>query len=113
MGQRPTLVRYADDFVVLARFQGPRLTGWIAEKIEGWMGLELSREKTQVIDLREKGQSVDFLGYTFRFDRSLYGEAKKPYLNARFPRRKRSPASAAVCASSPLAAAAASRFPEW
>ena len=23
------LVRYADDFVVLARYQGPRLTGWI------------------------------------------------------------------------------------
>ncbi len=29
------LVRYADDFVVLARYQGPQLTGWIAEKIEG------------------------------------------------------------------------------
>jgi len=81
------LVRYADDFVVLARFQGPRLTGWIVEKIEGWLGLELSREKTQVIDLGKKGHSVDFLGYTFRFDRSLYGKDKPPYLNV-FPSKK-------------------------
>jgi RNA-directed DNA polymerase len=39
------LVRYADDFVVLARFQGDRLTVWIESKLEGWLGLEINREK--------------------------------------------------------------------
>ena len=32
-------VRYADDFVVLARYQGSRLTGWIESKLEGWLGV--------------------------------------------------------------------------
>ena len=32
------LVRYADDFVVLARYQGERLSGWIELKLEHWMG---------------------------------------------------------------------------
>jgi RNA-directed DNA polymerase len=65
------LVRYADDFVVLARYQGPKLRGYIEEKLESWMGLELNREKTRVIDLKAKGASLDFLGYTFRYDRDL------------------------------------------
>ena len=43
------LVRYADDFVVLARYQGPRLRTFIEEKLEAWMGLEINREKTRVV----------------------------------------------------------------
>jgi len=75
------LVRYADDFVVLARHQSNRLSDWIEAKLELWMGLEINREKTQVVNLREVGQSLDFLGFTFRFDRSLYKNWKKRYLN--------------------------------
>jgi RNA-directed DNA polymerase len=74
------LVRYADDFVVLARYQGPKLTEWIEAKLEGWMGLEINREKTRVVDLREEGASLDFLGFTFRRDRDLKGRGHK-YLN--------------------------------
>jgi len=74
------LVRYADDFVVLARYQSPRLMGWIEAKIEGWLGLEINRDKTRVVDLREKKASLDFLGYTFRWDRSLHGGPRR-YLN--------------------------------
>lgn len=74
------LVRYADDFVVLARYQGERLTGWIESKLENWMGLEINRDKTQVIDLRHKGEKLDFLGYTFRYDRDLKGRSQS-YLN--------------------------------
>lgn len=80
------LVRYADDFVVMARYQGPRLVGWIEEKLEAWMGLEINRDKTQVIDLTQEGASLDFLGYTFRYDRDLYGGPGK-YLNVT-PSRK-------------------------
>ena len=49
------LVRYADDFVVLARYQGKELTNWIEEKLEGWLGLEINREKTRVV--KETGLS--------------------------------------------------------
>jgi RNA-directed DNA polymerase len=71
------LVRYADDFVVVARYQGARLTGWIETKIEGWLGLEINRDKTRVMNLKEEGASLDFLGFTFRHDRDLYGREQK------------------------------------
>lgn len=74
------MVRYADDFVVLARYQGPQLRGFIETKLETWMGLEINREKTRVVDLKQEGASLDFLGYTFRYDRDLRGRGHK-YLN--------------------------------
>ncbi len=75
------LVRYADDFVVLApRFVGSKLKGFIESKIETWMGLKINREKTRVINLRQEGVSLDFLGYTFRCDRDRRGRDHR-YLN--------------------------------
>jgi RNA-directed DNA polymerase len=71
------LVRYADDFVVLARYISPRLRGWIEGKLEGWLGLQINREKTRVLGLRTPGQSLDFLGYTFRNDRDRYGRPQR------------------------------------
>lgn len=67
------LIRYADDFVILARYISPQLRNWVEGKLEGWLGLQLNREKTRVLDLRQPGQSLDFLGYTFRQDRDLEG----------------------------------------
>ena len=81
------LIRYCDDFVVLARYQSQWLTGWIEEKLESWMDLEINREKTRVVNLKEVGETLDFLGFTFRFDRSLYRHWKKRYLNV-FPSEK-------------------------
>lgn len=77
---RAKLVRYADDFVVLARFIDGRITGWIERTLEDWMGLVINREKTCVRNLREPGQSLDFLGYTFRFDPDRRG-GRHRYLN--------------------------------
>lgn len=74
------LVRYADDFVVLARYQTVKLRSWIESKIESWLGLEINRDKTRVVNLAEAKASLDFLGYTFRWDRDLYGSDKR-YLN--------------------------------
>src|SRR5450759_2837009 len=74
------LVRYADDFVVLARYQGTRLTGWIESNLEGWLGLEINREKTRVVNLKEEGASLDFLGFTFRYYDDLQGRGWR-YLN--------------------------------
>jgi RNA-directed DNA polymerase len=64
------LVRYADDFVVLARQQGERLRQYLEDKLEKWLGLELNREKTRVVDVRK--QSLDFLGYTFCYVNSRW-----------------------------------------
>jgi RNA-directed DNA polymerase len=74
------LVRYADDFVVLARYVGERLRAFIEETIEAWLGLELNREKTRIVDLGRAGASFDFLGFTFRYDRDLHG-GSWTYLN--------------------------------
>jgi RNA-directed DNA polymerase len=71
------LVRYADDFVVLARYISPQLRGWIEGKLEGWLDLQINREKTRVLDLRQTGQSLDFLGYTFRYARDRYGRPQR------------------------------------
>ncbi len=67
------LVRYADDFVVMAREIEPQLTAFIEEKIERWLGLEINREKTRVVCLREQGASLDFLGYTYSYHRDIRG----------------------------------------
>jgi RNA-directed DNA polymerase len=74
------LVRYADDFVVLARSLDEPIRRFLEEVLEGEMGLTLNREKTRILDMREEGASLEFLGYTFRFDRDLYGRPRK-YLN--------------------------------
>jgi len=74
------LVRYADDFVVLARYQTTRLREDIEGFIEGRMGLTINREKTRVINLKERGVKLDFLGFTFRYDRDLFGQGHR-YLN--------------------------------
>jgi RNA-directed DNA polymerase len=80
------LIRYADDFVVLARYQGERLKGWVESKLEDWMGLEINRDKTRVVDLKQKGEKLDFLGYTFRYDRDLKGRPQS-YLNVTISQR--------------------------
>lgn len=74
------LVRYADDFVVMARFQGDRITNWMDATIEGWMGLKINREKTRVVNLKTEGASLDFLGLCFRYDRDIKGREHR-YLN--------------------------------
>jgi len=83
---RAKLVRYADDYVVMARYIDHRISGWIESKIEGWLGLEINHEKTRVVNLQEKGESLDFLGYTFRYDLDLQGRGHR-YLNM-FPSAK-------------------------
>ena len=74
------LVRYADDFVVMARCQSPQLVDWVENKLEDWLGLKINRNKTRIVDLNEEGTQLDFLGYQFRYDRDRFGHAWR-YLN--------------------------------
>jgi RNA-directed DNA polymerase len=80
------LVRYADDFVVMARWMGPRIVQWLEEKLEGELGLTINREKTHTVRMHVEGESLNFLGYTFRYDRDKYGKDRR-YLNV-FPAAK-------------------------
>lgn len=80
------IVRYADDFVILARYQGEQLRNWIEQMLEGRFKLTINREKTKIVRLREPGCKLDFLGYTFRYDLDLGGRLHR-YLNI-FPSRK-------------------------
>ena len=80
------LVRYADDFVILARNLTGTLTAFVEDKLEGWMGLRINRDKTRCFNLKDAGQRLDFLGYSLRYDRDLHGRPWK-YLNV-FPSPK-------------------------
>lgn len=75
-----TLIRYADDFVIMAKYMGTGITDWVEATAEEWMGLTINREKTTIIDLQQPGAVLNFLGYSYRYDRDLYGQ-KKRYLN--------------------------------
>lgn len=66
------LVRYADDFVILAKYQCNKLKQFIEEKIENWLGLEINREKTKIVNI-QKGEKLNFLGYTFMYKKSPKG----------------------------------------
>ena len=66
------LIRYADDFVILARYMGKRITDFVDEVI-GRLGLSMNKEKTRIVNLNRLKESFDFLGFTFRMDRSHIG----------------------------------------
>jgi RNA-directed DNA polymerase len=74
------LIRYADDFVILAKYVGPRITTFVEQTLQGRFGLTVNRDKTRTVSLHLNGASLDFLGYTFRYDRDLQGRSWR-YLN--------------------------------
>ena len=88
------LIRYADDFVIMAKFVGRRVTDFVGNVLEGRMGLTINRGKTRTVKLTstslvessEPRASLDFLGYTFRCDRDRRGRGHR-YLNW-FPSKK-------------------------
>ena len=81
------LVRYADDFVIMARDIGSWIPGWVEATVEGWLGLTINREKTRVVRVnRQSGESLDFVGYTFCYDRDRFGRGTR-YLTA-YPSNK-------------------------
>lgn len=58
------LVRYADDFVIQARYVGERLRTWVETTLEGRFDLRINREKTAIRRVTaEHAEPLDFLGY--------------------------------------------------
>ncbi len=80
------LTRYADDFVVQARYLGRRIVEWIENRLENGLGLTVNRDKTSVVKVEEPGSALNFLGFTFRYDRDIHGRENR-YLNV-FPSKK-------------------------
>jgi len=85
-GIQAELIRYADDFVILTSERVRGLTEFVEDKLENWMGLTVNREKTSQKNLRVAGTRLDFLGYSFRYDKDLKGHPWR-YLNV-FPSPK-------------------------
>ena len=81
------LIRYADDFVIVAKEIDSRILGWVDRTVETWLGLTINRAKTRVVALTpDSGMSLDFLGYTLRYEVDQYGRDRR-YLTA-FPSAK-------------------------
>jgi len=70
------LIRFADDFFILAKEIKTNCCSFVEEKIEGWLGLSINKEKTKVINLKQ-GDSLNFLGYVFRYHDDLAGRGHK------------------------------------
>jgi len=92
---KATMIRYADDFVILAKRITQPLIEWVESQLEGRFRLTINRSKTRTVDLNQPSASVDFLGYTFRFDRDLFGRGGR-YLTC-FLRSALWRGSATVC----------------
>ena len=63
----------------MARFMGKRITGWLEKKLETDLGLSINRDKTGIVRMGKK-ESLNFLGFTLRYDRDLHGRDEE-YLN--------------------------------
>lgn len=88
---KATLVRYADDFLILAKYMTDRITHWVESTLEGRFKLSVNRTKTKIVDLKKHRSNFNFLGFTFqrvRMRREPYREfclitpSKKSILNA-------------------------------
>lgn len=85
------LIRYADDFVVLARTKNEaqllltQISDWLEEK-----GLKLNREKTKLVNLKNRyrgyNSKFDFLGFNFHL--RAYKRNPKRFWVARQPSEK-------------------------
>ena len=77
------MLRYADDFILMSRHIGQDSLDKLHRYIER-MGLIINEEKSKKVKAKE--QPFDFLGFTFRYDRSIYDKDRR-YWNV-VPRAK-------------------------
>lgn len=68
------MIRYCDDFLIMSKMVPKRAISKIANVLKR-MELAISEEKTRELDARE--EPFDFLGFTIRYDRGLYGRGSK------------------------------------
>jgi RNA-directed DNA polymerase len=86
-----TLVRYADDWVVLCRSEREAQAALqSAGEILGGLGLQLHPDKTRIVDLREGREGFDFLGCHFhaRVSGRLLERGIRRYYLHRWPSKR-------------------------
>ena len=71
-----TVGRDASLKLVKDAYVGDRLVQWIESQLEGRFRLTINRKKTRIVNLRQPGATLDFLGFSFRYDRDLQGNGK-------------------------------------
>jgi RNA-directed DNA polymerase len=79
---KAVLVRYADDFVVIARYVTKKVVTWIESTLEGRFGLSINREKTKIVDLETPKGQLDFLGFSMRWTK-VRKDPRKKYCSQR------------------------------
>ncbi len=67
-----SIVRYADDFVILARKWSDGFVQRIECELKGRFGLVVNREKTKLLDMEADKSALLFLGYEFRYVRDRH-----------------------------------------
>jgi RNA-directed DNA polymerase len=83
------LVRYADDFVVMCRSEvEARHALGVLREILAELGLTLKDAKTRVVELREGGEGLDFLGFHHRWTRGRTPASRHLRFLARWPSRQ-------------------------
>jgi RNA-directed DNA polymerase len=80
------LVRFADDMVVMCRTRGEAERALVAlREILAELGLTLKDAKTRIVELREGGEGLDFLGFHHRWVRGTTPASKHLCFLARWP----------------------------
>ena len=80
------LVRYADDVVVMCRSRQEAEHALVAlREILSELGLTLKDAKTRIVELREGGEGLDFLGFHHRWVRGTTPASKHLCFLARWP----------------------------
>jgi RNA-directed DNA polymerase len=77
------IIRYADDFILMAKKIPQGCIDYLNAMLQR-MELEVNQEKTHLLNVTE--EPFDFLGFTFRYDKDIFGRDQK-YLNI-VPRKK-------------------------
>ena len=47
----------------MAPYRSSQIQNFIEQKLDGWLGLKLNRQKTRVVNLRRDQERLEFLGY--------------------------------------------------
>ena len=84
-----TLVRYADDLIVMCqtRQEAEAALAALTAILDG-LGLRLKASKTRIVHLREDGEGIDFLGFHHRWVRAASKRHRHVLFLARWPANK-------------------------
>lgn len=78
------LIRYADDFILMSKVKEVEIVSGVKRLLKR-MGLSLNKEKSRYVSARS--EPFDYLGFTFRYDKDLFGIKDRKYWNV-FPGKK-------------------------